>query len=257
VKLPLVWKLLAAGLALGLVAAIGAYVVILRSQPPALGLAAGTDRSPAPASTPDSPLALACRRPAVPTGQNRGFSGLWVVQPGSVAGYRAHEKFADVPSPHVAVARTEKVSGWVLATDEGGVRAIETACVAVDLATLTSVDQLPGFNTSDRDGNARGFLGVTAHPYAIFQPYPVRIDADIGSGSTVGVRLEGQLELHGVTRPATFDVNARLVNGQVAVAGSTVVGVGDYGVEVPQEAAGFVVVDPRITLEISLVLART
>jgi hypothetical protein len=54
--------------------------------------------------------------------------------------------------------------------------------VAVDLATLASVDQLPGFNTADRDGNARDFLGVAAHPYAIFQPYPVRIDADIGSG---------------------------------------------------------------------------
>jgi hypothetical protein len=257
VRLPLAWKLLAAGLTLGLAGGIGAYFVVLRSQPPALGLAAVTDRTPAPTTTPDSPLERACRRPAVPSGQSSGLSGLWVVQPGSVAGYRAHEKFADVPSPHVAVARTEQVSGWLLATGEGGIRAIETACVAVDLATLASVDQLPGFNTRDRDSNARDFLGVAAHPYAIFQPYPVRIDADISGGATVSVKLQGLLELHGFTRPATFDVNARLANGQVAVAGSTVVDVGDYGVEVPQEAAGFVVVDPRITLEISLVLART
>ncbi|HEY6876268.1 MAG TPA: YceI family protein [Candidatus Dormibacteraeota bacterium] len=248
-------KLLAAGavagLLIGALGMIGTYALIQRSQPRALTLAAGAATSPAPAASPDSALTQACRRPAVPPSANSGLAGLWEVQPGSIAGYRATEKFAELPSPHVAVARTQKVSGWVLAGDEAGVRTVETACVAVDLASLHSVDQLPGFNTTDRDRSSNEFLGVHSYPFAIFQPYPMRV-----TGVAEHVRLVGVLELHGIRKPVTFDVDFRLSPSQVAVAGQTTVAVRDYGVEVPQEAGGFVQVEPNITLEISLVLAR-
>ena len=186
-RLPRLWKLAAATAVVGVVVAGGGYVLIQRSQPPTLSLATGAATTPAPLTTLDTPLARACRQPALPAaaaGQNTGLSGLWVVQPGSVAGYRAHEKFAELPSPHVAVSRTGQISGWLLAMDQGGVRAIETACVAVDLATLKSVDELPGFNTANRDGSARDFLNVDRYPFAIFQPYPLRITADIAGGTT-------------------------------------------------------------------------
>jgi len=240
-----------AGALIGALAVVGAYALVQRSRPPALALAAGAATSPAPAASQDSPLATACRRPAVPAGQSQGLAGLWIVQPGSVAGYRADEKFAEVPSPHVAVARTQQVSGWMLVTDRGGVHTVETACVAIDLATLVSVDQLPGFNTRDRDETARGMLQVHDYPFAIFQPYPTRVTGEVGH-----MQLAGVLALHGVSRPETFDVDFRLAQGQAAVAGHTRVSVDDYGMDVPREAGGFVAVDPNITLEISLVLAR-
>jgi len=240
-----------AGALIGALAVVGAYALVQRSQPPALALAAGAATSPAPAASQDSPLTAACRRPAVPAGQSQGLAGLWIVQPGSVAGYRADEKFAEVPSPHVAVARTQQVSGWMLVTDRGGTHTVETACVAIDLATLVSVDQLPGFNTRDRDETARGMLQVHDYPFAIFQPYPTRVTGEVGH-----MQLAGVLALHGVSRPETFDVDFRLTQGEAAVAGHTRVGVDDYGIDVPREAGGFVAVDPNITLEISLVLAR-
>ncbi len=250
------WKLLGALAVVVVIGGAGVYALTLRSQPAPLGLTTNL-RTPASTSTPNDPLAQACRQPPMPAGSARpGLSGLWVIQPGSVAGYRAHEKFAELPSPHVAVARTERVSGWLLAAEQVGVRSIETGCVAVDLSTLFSVDELPGFNTADRDKSARDFLNVHVHPFAIFQPYPTRVDADISSGTPVRVRVAGLLEVNGVSKQVNFDLTTRLSNSQAAVAGSTTVAVGDYGVDVPQEVGGFVAVDPNITLEISLVLLR-
>jgi len=59
-----------------------------------------------------------------------------------------------------------------------------------------------------------------------------------------------------VSHPATFDLKVRLSEAEVAAAGSTALNVEDYGIDVPQAAGGFVAVDPRITLEVSLVLVR-
>ena len=53
-----------------------------------------------------------------------------------------------------------------------------------------------------------------------------------------------------------FNLLVRFDGDQVAAAGSTMVAVQDYGIEVPQGASGFVSVDPHITLEISLVLLK-
>src|SRR5262249_7222149 len=92
-----------------------------RRAPPA---PASVPPSAPPAATPSAPLSLVCRRPA-------GATGLWVIQPGSLAGYRAHEKFEQLTSPHEAVARTGQVGGWLLV--EGS--AIVTGCVAVDVPT--------------------------------------------------------------------------------------------------------------------------
>ena len=235
----------------------GTYAVILRSRPAPLGLAATYPRTPAPTAVVDDPLVTVCRQPAIPPATpGAGLAGLWVIQPTSVVGYRAHEKFEQLPSPHEAVARTERVNGWLLVADRGGAAKIETGCIAVELASLQSVDELPGFNTADRDKSARDFLNARAHPFAIFQPYPSPINPELSRGAPIHVQISGVLEVNGVSKLADFGFDVRLSGGQAAVAGNTTVAVEDYGIEVPQGAAGFVSVDPRVTLEISIVLLK-
>jgi YceI-like protein len=233
--------------------AAGAAFLLLHGQAGRLGLAQATPRSPAPSPSPDDPLAIACRRPAVPDNSSSGVSGLWTIQPGSIAGYRAHEKFAELTSPHEAVARTESMSGWILV---GGQIQIQAGCIAVDVQTLQSVDELPGFNTADRDKSARDMLGARSHPYVVFQPYPVTLQLDQNSSAVQHVRLAGDLQISGVTKPATFSLDVRLKDKQLSAAGTTNVNVGDFGVQVPQEAGQFVQVDPNITLEVSLILLK-
>ena len=239
------------------VAGVSAYTLILATRPQPLGLATPVPRTPARTPTQADPLDAVCKQPATPSSAAGGdLSGLWVVQPGSEVGYRAHEKFVELPSPNIAVARTSRVSGWLVVVDDGTAIRIETGCVAVQLATLHSIDTLPGFHTADRDDNVRDFLHTAVHPYAVFRVSPVALTTGRPGSAPVQVRISGALELNGVSRPATFNLQARLEADQVAAAGSTTVRVGDFGVEVPQGPSGFVSVDPRITLEISLVLLK-
>src|SRR5205807_8236328 len=184
-----------------------------------------------------------------------GVSGLWALQPGSLAGYRAHEKFEQLTSPHEAVARTDALSGWILVTGGGPIQ-LEAACIAIDVRRLHSVDELPGFDTADRDKSAFDMLDAHSHPYVIFQPYPALLSLDPKSNAVQHVQISGDLQISGVTKPATFWLEVRLQNNQLAAAGTTTVPVGDFGVEVPQEAGQFVQVDPRITLEVSLILLK-
>ncbi|HSS61351.1 MAG TPA: YceI family protein [Candidatus Limnocylindrales bacterium] len=250
--------LMKVGAGIGLVALLGAGVaafVLLHGRVQPLGLAPSISASPRASPLPDDPLALACRRPAVHGNATQGVAGLWAIEPGSVAGYRAHEVFAELASPHEAVARTERISGWVLVTSGDSIQ-VQAGCIAVDVRTLHSVDEIPGFDTTDRDRSAGEMLGVFAHPFVIFEPYPATMALEAGSTAVQHVRLTGDLEVNGVTRPASFSLDVRLQRDQLAAAGSTVVQAGDFDVQVPQEAGGFVQVDPRITLEVSLVLGR-
>ena len=237
-------------------AAVGGVTLIIHGRPPALGLTQSAARSPAPAQSLDDPLALTCRRPAVSGTPTAGIDGLWTIQPGSVAGYRAHEKFAEMTSPHEAVARTERLSGWILVSSSAASVQLVTGCTAIDVGTLRSVDALPGFDTRDRDRSAREMLRMDTHPFVVFQPYPASLTLDASSTAVQHVRLSGDLEIRGFTMRSTFSLDVRLQDNQLSAAGNTVVDVGDFGVDVPQAADGFVRVDPQITLEVSLVLLK-
>ena len=253
------WRLkTAAAVALVLVLGVAAAVTLVyHGRPQPLSLSGTHPRSPVPTSNDNDPFSAVCRRPAIPaTAATGDLSGLWLIQPGSVVGYRAHEKFEELPSPHEAVARTERVGGWLLVAAGGGATRIEAGCVAVEIATLASVDELPGFNTADRDKSVRDFLSARQYPNAVFQPYPQPIPADLSSGSPRHATVPGDFEVNGVRKTTTFSLDVQLKERQLAAAGSTTIAVGDYGIDVPQAAAGFVSVDPNITLEVSLILSR-
>src|SRR5919108_2367990 len=220
-------KLGAGGAILAALAAAGVLFILVHGQAKPLGLAPPVSRTPAPSPSPDDPLALACRQPPAQGSQASGVGGLWTIQPGSVAGYRAHEKFAELTSPHVAVARTNRLRGWILVGASQGVR-IEAGCIAVDVSSLQSADELPGFNTSDRDKSAREMLETAAHPYVIFQPYAAAFQLDPNSESVQHVKVSGDLQISGVTQPATFALDVRLQSAQLAAAGQTTVFVNDY-----------------------------
>jgi hypothetical protein len=133
---------------------------------------------------------------------------------------------------------------------------IQTGCVAVELASLTSIDKLPGFDVSSRDYAGRGLLGTDEFPYAVFQPYPTLLSADSSSPTPVHVEISGALELSGKTNGARFGLDVRLRDNQLVAAGSAIVDIKEFGVEVGRGPQGFISVDPHFILEISLVLLK-
>lgn len=251
------WKVAAAAGLVAVLGTAGAITLLYHGRVQPLGLAQAGPRSPAASPSPDDPLTLACRRPAVPGTGTTGVAGLWETQRGSIAGYRAHERFAELTSPHEAVARTDQLSGWVLVAAGDDSIQIQTGCIAIDVRNLNSVDELPGFNTADRDQSARDMLGSRSHPFVVFEPYPSTIAVDPASAAVQHIQISGDLEISGVTKPARFALDVRLQNSQLTAAGSTTVPVGDFGVQVPEEVGGFVQVDPHITLEVSLILLHS
>jgi len=253
-------RLLVGLAALALATAVAGVVVIAGSRTTArLGIPAAhsggtTPATPTPGPAAD-PLAAACGRPpADATGP--GISGTWSVGPGSEAGFRAREKFAQIATPHEAVARTDRLAGWITVRVDGPAIELTGACIAVELGSLHSVDTVPGLNTRDRDSAARDLLNVADHPFARFAvATPASLPAALASEAGGATALAGALEINGVSRAVTATLQARTGGGQVLAAGSATVLVEDYGVEVPK-AADFIVVDSHVTLELALVLQR-
>src|SRR2546430_10590236 len=113
------WKVVAGAALLAILCAAAAITYFNHTRPQALGLQTATARTPAPSPLPGDPLDEACRRPAVPgNAASTGVGGLWVIQPHSVVGYRAHEKFAHVTSPHDAVPAPSPSADGCLSEDQ-------------------------------------------------------------------------------------------------------------------------------------------
>ncbi|HEY4867508.1 MAG TPA: YceI family protein [Candidatus Dormibacteraeota bacterium] len=239
-----------------LVVVAGAFMLFRVTAPSRLSLpnpSRPTSSSASP-SAPSDPLLQACVVPRQRTA-GRSPAGLWMIATGSQAGYRAREKWAQLPSPHEAVARTDRVAGWLSVGGEGAAWRVEGGCFAVDLRELQSVDTVPGQTMSDRDENVRGFLDTDHHPTARYVPHPIGLLEAFVNGQVTRMDIPGDIEVKGIRRPATANIEIRYDGESTSVAGSLPVIAEDHGIELPK-AADFVSVDSRIVVEFALVLRR-
>jgi len=206
-----------------------------------------------------SPASLALSSPtatASPTGAStatRG-AGAWQITSGSLAGYRVKEQFAGQTSTHEAVARTSDVSGQVTITNSGGTYQMTSAKVTVQLSNLASVDQVAGYNVTNRDRIVQRSLGVSSYPAAVFQAQNVSLPAGVETGQAVTVSVPGQLTVHGVTKNVTATLQLRVSGGTAQIAGSIATNMTDYGISPP--SVGFTTVQPAVTVEFHLNLSQ-
>jgi polyisoprenoid-binding protein YceI len=126
----------------------------------------------------------------------------------------------------------------------------------MDLTTLRSIDSLPGFRVSDRDGTVQDFLDTAHFPIGRFTPSPMALPAAVAGGQVVRLSVPGAIEVKGIGRPAAAAMDVRYEGGTISAAGSTTVVTEQHGIEVPK-AADFVSVDSNITVEFALTLTRT
>ena len=227
--------------ALAVIAGGGAYAYYfsgLRTAPPTLALS--------------SPSASAS---ATSSGTATASGGTWTITTGSVAGYRVKEQFVGQSSAHEAVARTSDVSGQVSVAQSGGAYQLTSATVTVRLASLASVDQVAGYNVTNRDRIVQGSLNVSSFPTAVFVAQPVALPAGVETGQTVTVTVPGQLTIHGVTKDVTATLQLRVSGAAAQIAGTIATNMTDFGISPPN--IGFTTVQPATTIEVSLNLAQT
>lgn len=236
------WIPIAAVAALVLLGGAGAYTYFfsgLRTSPSALGLA-----SPSPSASSS----------ASPTASTTPGAGAWQIASGSLAGYRVKEQFVGQTSAHEAVARTSDVTGRVNITQAGTTYQMTSATVTVQLANLASVDQVAGYNVTNRDRIVQRSLDVSSFPSAVFQAQNVTLPAGAESGQTVTVSAPGQLTIHGVTKNVTAAMQLRVTGSTAQIAGSISTNMTDFGISPP--TVGFTTVEPAVTIEFQVNLAQ-
>ncbi len=173
-----------------------------------------------------------------------------LVPGGSEARYRVREQLARLSFPSDAVGTTRAISGQVVVNPDGTIVSEESKIV-VDLTTLRS-------DESRRDNYIQNnTLQTSRFPTAEFVPKEIRgLPSPLPDSGEGQFQLSGDLTLHGVTRPVTWEVTARLDGQTLTGSATTSFTFADFNLTVPQV---FVVlsVDETIRLEVDFQFVRS
>lgn len=244
-RLPIIAAAIVAVVAIAAVA--GVLYMFSGSAPAAVSLSTA---SPAAVVTPDASSAAgssvgsasdAVSTPpaasGVPSGVasagSGGLDGTWTVDTAigsfsdfsdSFVGYRVNENLAQVGST-TAVGRTPKVDGTLTLSGT----TISAVKVTADLTALESDKPM-------RDGQLhRQALQTDQFPTATFElTTPIQLPSTPVDGQTLSATAIGNLTLHGVTRPVSIPLQAKLSGGVVTVVGSLKIQFADYSISPPQ-----------------------
>lgn len=206
----------------------------------------------APTSAPAAVEATAAATATAPTAQptaaaeatsEAALRTFEIISEQSQASYAVQETFLRQNLPNKAIGTTKDITGTFQFTTEGQPTA-EVIQMRVDLRTLTS--------DSDRRDNAirERWLESNTYPYAEFTSTEVQgAPVSYTEGQTVTFQLLGDMTIHDVTKPVTFDVSGKLEGDTVTGTATTQLKMSDFGFE-PPNIAGVVSVQDDVELTI-------
>jgi hypothetical protein len=203
----------------------GSVAVYLQAHKPPAPLSLESPRAVGKASPSNPSVGAPCTPPS-----KSETVAVWLIQPGSQAGYRAHELFVDI-GLHEAVARTDRVQGYATIDSGSGSAVVTTVCVAVEPLTMVSVDELPPPlpPATRRDGHYENLFDTRNHPYVVFRAKQFTLPASALDRTKASVRVLGTLSMRGQDREVTAALSG-VLSGQVgSVAGSMVVNASEWG----------------------------
>ena len=166
--------------------------------------------------------------------------GTWNVTDESEFGYRVEEVLFGINT--TAAGRSNQITGS-MAIDG---TTVTDASFTVDVGSITS-------DESRRDSQFRGrIMEVDQFPEATFTlGAPIEFDRVPPAGEQITASATGDLTLHGVTRPVTFDVTAETGDDRIGVLGTIPVRFADYNIDNP--STGGVTTEDNGLLEFILV----
>ena len=174
-----------------------------------------------------------------------GATRFVIVAERSEAAYYADEQLARLPLPSTAKGTTSEIEGEFYLDDDGLASSPESS-FTVDLRNLES-------DEDRRDTRVQEALQTDQFPTVRFvvhslDGFPEELVPDEDRQFT----MTGDLELHGVTREVTWDVEARREGPVMTALATVTIRYDDYGITRP-DIAGFVTVEEEVTLQVSVV----
>jgi len=195
---------------------------------------------------------LTLRTSVAGSGQS-SLAGTWKVATGSEAGYRVKEKFINQPATTEAVARTSKVAGSLVVASSGSGLIATKIHFTADLTALVSQDRYANYQVYQRDSFVRNiYLETNRFPNADFTAGSVRMPADVTT--SIPLTVNGNLNVHGVTKPVVAQVQVQLSGNQIEIAGSINIDMRDFAIAPPD--ISFTTAEPQAVIEFDLFLDK-
>jgi polyisoprenoid-binding protein YceI len=176
-----------------------------------------------------------------------GVLRLIVAPEGNEARFRVREQLVSLTLPSDAVGKTTSVSGVIVLQADGLILADESR-FAVDLTTLRS-------DSDRRDGYIqRNTLETGTYPEAVFVPTSVTgLPSPLPDSGAVAFQLIGDLTVHGVTLPVTWDVAAQIEGQRLLGTAVTSITFTEFGMTLPR-VGPVLSVEDLIALELDFAL---
>jgi polyisoprenoid-binding protein YceI len=162
---------------------------------------------------------------------------------GNEARFRVREQLVGFDLPNDAIGKTSQIQGALLLGPDGQI-VRDSSSFTVDLKTLES-------DRSQRDGFIkRNTIKTDSFPNAVFVPAAAQgLPATLPATGDLAFTLTGDMTIHGVTRPTTWNVKAkRIASGAVTGTATTEFKFGDFGMTIPK-VGRVVSVNDHIVLE--------
>jgi polyisoprenoid-binding protein YceI len=187
--------------------------------------------------------------PPTPVEVQEGGALFTVAPEGSEARYRVQEQLAQRDLPNDAVGATNNVSGRIV-VDQNGAVVPEQSRVVVDMASLET-------DSTRRDGYVRdNTLETQEYPTAEFVVREAPgLSHPLPTSGEARFQVVGDLTVHGVTRPATWDATAQFDEEGATVNAVTSVAITDFGMTPPQ-VGPVLSIEDEAGLELDLRLER-
>jgi polyisoprenoid-binding protein YceI len=222
------------------------------SQPTATP-AATSQPTPAPVATSQptaAPVAAAKPTAAAPpqTSTDASVVRLTLATEGTEARFRAREQLARRNLPSEAVGSTRDVAGTIGVGPNGIVA--EGSTISVRLDSLATDDRQRDRFIKDNTLQIRRFPTAEFVPRAaqgLSWPLPTSGDGTF--------QLQGDLTVHGVTAPSTWDVTAKFSPNEISGTGRTNVTLDQFGMQKPSVMT-VLSIDDTIVLEIDFRAVR-
>ncbi len=167
----------------------------------------------------------------------------------SQASYHAREQLVGKTLPSDAVGTSKSVSGALVLGADGSVLADQSK-ITVDLSKLQS-------DESRRDNFVKSdTLQTSRFPTATFVPNAVQgLTMPLPTSGQSTFQLLGDLTVHGVTRPVTWQVTANFADTTVSGSATTAIKITDFGMT-PPKAGRVLSIEDGLTLELAFTAAR-